>query len=188
MSDPAAAVGAVEEEIVVEDTAPVEHTEDTSQIGSDEHAPGDPVAPAPAWFIPVEFVDVQLTLPSTHPVLVLEEVAAPHRQLRIPIGMNEGSAIAYAAREIPTPRPLTHEFVTRVFESLDVTLETVRITDAVGNAYAAEAVFSSPHGLRAIECRPSDGVCLALRQRLRPPISVAGTVLEEMGYRADQPR
>jgi bifunctional DNase/RNase len=141
---------------------------------------------APAWFIPVGFVGVELTLPSTHPILVLEEIDAPHRQLRIPIGVNEGSAIAYAAQGIPTPRPLTHEFATHVFESFDIALETVRITDVVGNAYGGEAVFSSPMGLRTIRCRPSDGVCLALRQRLLPPIAVAADVLAEAGFSADE--
>jgi bifunctional DNase/RNase len=136
----------------------------------------------PAWFIPVEFIDVELTLPSTHPLVILEEIDPPHRQLRIPIGIAEGSAIAYAARKIATPRPLTHEFATSILESLDVVLETVRITESVGNAYSAEAVFSSPLGLRTIPCRPSDGVCLALRQRSLPPIAVAAVVLEEMGY------
>ncbi|HWD25158.1 MAG TPA: bifunctional nuclease family protein [Acidimicrobiales bacterium] len=142
--------------------------------------------PTPSRFIPVEFVEVELTLPSTHPVLVLEEVDPPHRQLRIPIGIAEGSAIAYAHKRIPTPRPLTHEFVTHVFESLDVVLETVRITNCVGNVYAGEAVFSSPGGMRTIACRPSDGVCLALRQRMPPPIAVAAGVLDEVGYASDQ--
>ncbi len=143
-----------------------------------EHTPVD----GPAWFIPVEVVDVELTLPSTHPVLILEEINGDRRQLRIPIGIAEGSAIAYALRSIPTPRPLTHEFATKVFEATDVALETVRITEVIGSIYSAEAVFSSPMGLRTITCRPSDGVCFALRQTLVPPISVAADVLDEMGY------
>jgi uncharacterized protein len=140
----------------------------------------------PARFIPVAFIDVELTLPSTHPVVILEEIDAPHRQLRIPIGIAEGSAIAYAYRAIPTPRPLTHEFATNVFDAYDIILETVRITEAVGNAYRAEAVFSSPTGQRTIPCRPSDGICFAFRQRLMPPIAVAAEVFVEMGYSSDQ--
>jgi bifunctional DNase/RNase len=140
----------------------------------------------PRWFVPVEFVEVALTLPSTHPMMVLEEVDLPHRQLRIAIGMNEGSAIAYASRRIPTPRPLTHQFFTDLMESLDITLETVRITSVTGTSYSAEAVFSSPNGLRSIPCRPSDGICLALRQKLVPPIAVATEVIDEMGYDRDQ--
>ena len=140
----------------------------------------------PAWFIPVEVIDVELTLPSTHPIVVLAEIDRPNRHLRIPVGVAEGSAIAYALRAIPTPRPLTHEFATRVFESVDVTLETVRITEVVGNVYVAEAVFSSAKGLRTIVCRPSDGICFALRQTVPAPIAVAAEVLDEMGYGPDQ--
>jgi len=136
----------------------------------------------PERYIPVEFVDVELTLPSTHPVVILEEIDAPHRQLRIPIGIAEGSAIAYAARQIPTPRPLTHEFATAVFESHEIVLETVRITGVVGNSYLAESIFSSARGVRTFSCRPSDGICFALRQHTPTPIAVAHHVLEEMGY------
>jgi hypothetical protein len=165
----------------------IELAEERDGPGGEARASGlPPGLDAPAWFIPVAFAGVELTLPSTHPILVLEEIDAPHRQLRIPIGINEGSAIAYAAKGIPTPRPLTHEFATHVFESLDITLETVRITDVVGNAYGGEAVFSSPMGLRTIRCRPSDGVCLALRQRLLPPIAVAADVLAEAGFSAGE--
>ena len=160
-------------------------------LASDEHpndhepaevSPAGLEGAAPERYVPVEFLDVELTLPSTHPVIILEEIDPPHRQLRIPIGIAEGSAIAYAARQIPTPRPLTHEFATSVFESHEIVLETVRITEVVGNNYLAEALFSSARGVRTFSCRPSDGICFALRQHTPTPIAVASDVLDEMGY------
>jgi bifunctional DNase/RNase len=131
--------------------------------------------------IPVRFVDVVMVLPSTHPVIILEELSAPWRELRIPIGSPEGIAIAYAARKIDTPRPLTHELFTSTLEAYGVTLEVVRITEADNNAYAAEISFSGPAGVRSLACRPSDGIALALRQRLEVPITAAESVLDQAG-------
>jgi hypothetical protein len=121
--------------------------------------------------IPLRFVDVVMVLPSTHPVVILEELSEPWRELRIPIGSPEGIAIAYAARKIDTPRPLTHVLFTSALESCGATLEVLRITGVKDNAFEAEIVLSGPTGIRTLACRPSDGIALALRQRLEVPIS-----------------
>ncbi len=51
---------------------------------------------------------VEMELPSANPEVVLHEAQDPWRELRIPVGLAEGTAIAYAFRGIDTPRPLTH--------------------------------------------------------------------------------
>lgn len=127
----------------------------------------------------VIFVDVVLVLPSTHPVIVLQEADAPYRELRIPIGGAEGVAIGYAARQVTTPRPLTHELVARLLESFDLNLDAVQITRVEGANFVAELVLSSPTGVRSVDCRPSDGIAIALRQRIPVPIMVAPAVLEQ---------
>jgi bifunctional DNase/RNase len=127
------------------------------------------------------FVEVALMLPATHPVVVLQEADAPFRELRIPVGGAEGIAIAYAARGIETPRPLTHELFTRVLEEFTMTLDLVQITEVSGTSFSAEIVISGPMGARAIDCRPSDAIALALRQRLPVPIMAAPIVLAIAG-------
>jgi hypothetical protein len=127
----------------------------------------------------VIFVDVVLVLPSTHPVIVLQEADPPYRELRIPIGGAEGVAIGYAARQVATPRPLTHELVARLLESFDLVLDAVQITRVEGANFVAELVVSSPTGIRSVDCRPSDGIAIALRQRIPVPIMVAPAVLEQ---------
>ena len=136
---------------------------------------------APETFVQLRFVEVVMVLPSTHPLLVLEEREEPFRQLRIPIGVAEGVAIAYAARRIVTPRPLTHALFTDVLESFGVALETVRITAVRGSRYEAELVCSGPVGTRVFDCRPSDGVALALAQRLEVPLTATPAVLDQAG-------
>jgi len=127
------------------------------------------------------FVDVVLMLPATHPVVVLQEADSPFRELRIPVGGAEGIAIGYAARGIATPRPLTHELFARVLEQFGMNIDVVRITDVSGSAFTAEMVVSGPQGVREIDCRPSDAIALALRQRLPVPIVASPMVMAIAG-------
>lgn len=136
---------------------------------------------APERFVPVRFVDVVVPLPSTNPVVLLEEIDPPRRMLRIPIGLPEGVAIAYAARGIDTPKPLTHELTTTLLEAFGIVMEVVRITDVAGAAFSGEVVVSGPSGTQTLPCRPSDGIALALRQRLFVPVVAASRVLEVAG-------
>ncbi len=129
----------------------------------------------------VRFVDVVMALPSTNPTVLLEEVSPPCRVLRIPIGLQEGAAIAYASRGIPTAKPLTHELFVSVLESFGLTVDFVRITSVHKSSFSGELVLSGPRGSRTLACRPSDGIALALRQRLGAPIMVAPDVLDEVG-------
>jgi bifunctional DNase/RNase len=124
------------------------------------------------------FVDVVLVLPSTHPVVVLQEADFPYRELRIPIGGPEGIAIGYASRRLATPRPLTHEFMTRLMESFGLTLDVVHITGLQGGMFTAEITVSGPTGQRVLDCRPSDGIALALRQTISVPIMADPDVLD----------
>lgn len=127
------------------------------------------------------FVDVLIVLPSSNPVVVLQEADSPYRELRIPIGGPEGIAIGYAARRIATPRPLTHELMSALLRDFDLTLEVVRITGSSGGSFTAEIVVSGPVGARTIDCRPSDAIALALRQRLPVPIVASWAVLDQAG-------
>jgi hypothetical protein len=182
-----AEAGAVDPEIEA-----VEEGPDAAELVAEELVAEEPdadeLARSSAWaadaarvFRQMRFVGVEMDLPSPHPLLVLREIDAPRRRLEIPIGAAEGIAIAYAARGVPTPRPLTHQLFTEVLRAFDVEMAAVRITDVSGKAFRAEIVFSSPGGSRTISCRPSDAVALALRQPLEVPITVAAEVLEVAG-------
>jgi hypothetical protein len=138
--------------------------------------PEDPdPAPAPApevWRI-VAVAGVTMDLPNANPEIVLHEAQDPWRELCIPVGLAEGTAIAYAFRSIETPRPLTHQLVTEILDGHDVSIEAVRITVRRGQVFFAEIDTAGPRGRRVVPCRPSDAIALALRQRLPTPILVA---------------
>ena len=124
------------------------------------------------WRI-VAVAGVEMELPSANPEVLLHEAQDPWRELRIPVGMAEGTAIAYAFRGIDTPRPLTHELMTELLERHDVSIEAVRVTVRRGQVFFAEIDTMGPRGRRVLPCRPSDAIALALRQKLPTPILVA---------------
>jgi bifunctional DNase/RNase len=135
----------------------------------------------PAHMHQMVFVDVSLVLPSTHPVVVLQEADMPYRELRIPVGGAEGVAIGYAARQVPTPRPLTHEMISSLLDKFDLNLDAVHITSVTGANFTAALVVSGPSGTRTIDCRPSDAIALALRRRIPVPIMAVPEVIELCG-------
>jgi bifunctional DNase/RNase len=131
----------------------------------------------PRWRV-VTVAGVRLELPAEHPELVLQESEAPWRQLRIPVAMAEGRALAFAYRGIPTPRPLTHELLANLLDRHGVDVSALRITGRSGTTYLAQLETSGPRGQHTVPCRPSDGVCLVLRRRMPTPVLVAESLLE----------
>jgi bifunctional DNase/RNase len=171
---------------VEESPATAEEAELDGQLPPDDE-PAAETAEEPLGFVMpaassrMLFVDIVLVLPSTHPVIVLQEADIPYRELRIPIGGPEGIAIGYAARQVATPRPLTHQLMTQLLEQFNLTLDVVRITGLEGGVFSAEIVISGPSGRRVLDCRPSDAITLALRQRLPVPIMADPDVLDRAG-------
>ncbi len=147
----------------------------------EEPAAGEPGFEPPEAMCQMLFVDVALVLPSTYPVVVLQEADPPYRELRIPVGGAEGVAIGYAARQVDTPRPLTHEMVSRLLDAFELSLDSVRITGLEGANFVAELVITGRYGVRTIDCRPSDGIALALRRPIAVPIMAAPEVLDRAG-------
>ena len=135
----------------------------------------------PRFFLPLSFVDVRMDLPSQYPVVTLQEFDAPHRILSIPVGLAEGTAIAYAAEMVETPRPLTHELMVNIFEAFGLDVVTLRITDFISGNYVGEIVLSGPEGQKNLPCRVSDGIALCLRQRPPVPITASPSVIDQTG-------
>lgn len=61
------------------------------------------------------------------------------------------------------PRPLTHDLLLSVIKALDARLTSVDLMDLLDGAFLAEAVLDYPGGTARVDCRPSDGIALALR-------------------------
>jgi bifunctional DNase/RNase len=104
-------------------------------------------------------VGVRVELPSNQPIVLLKE-AAGDRYLPIWIGAVEATAIAFAQQGVVPARPLTHDLLKDVLESLGADLTAVTITDLREGVYYADLQFAS--GV-TVSARPSDAIALAIR-------------------------
>ncbi|HVS45457.1 MAG TPA: bifunctional nuclease family protein [Verrucomicrobiae bacterium] len=116
----------------------------------------------------------------THdPLVILKDLDGSH-YLPILIGPFEATAIALALEGAPVPRPLSHDLMRSIIETLDGKLEQVVIHDMREATFFAKLIVRIDGKLEEIDARPSDGIALALRTQ--SPIYVTDRiVLEDAG-------
>lgn len=113
----------------------------------------------------------------THdPVVILKDMDGK-RFLPILIGPFEATAIALALEGAPVPRPLTHDLMRTVLETLDAKLEQVVVHDIRESTFFAKLIIRTDGELQEIDARPSDGIALALR--MKAPIYVSDKIVLE---------
>ena len=110
-------------------------------------------------------------------VIVLKEKTGD-RQIPIVIGFMEASSIKIKITGLEVPRPMTHDLISQIIESLGATLERVLIDKLVQNTYFAKIEIKTKEGeIKIIDARPSDSVAMAVR--FKAPIFVGEEVLEK---------
>ena len=110
----------------------------------------------------------------THdPVVVLKDLEGK-RYLLILIGPFEATAIALALEGTTVPRPLTHDLLRALLESLHARLEQVVIHDIKDTTFFAKLIVRTIGQVQEIDARPSDGIALALR--MQAPIFVTDNI------------
>jgi uncharacterized protein len=114
-------------------------------------------------------------MPSNQPIVLLRDTQS-ERFLPIWIGAVEATAIAFAQQGVQPERPLTHDLLRDVLESLGRTVVRVDITDLRDGIFFAELVFDN--GV-TVSARPSDAIALALRTA--SPLFAAESVLDQAG-------
>ena len=124
---------------------------------------------------PVDVLGVRVEMPTNQPIVLLRERDG-ERYLPIWIGAAEATAIAYAQQGVEPPRPLTHDLLKDVIETLGHTVTEIRIVELKDKVFYAILVID---GKNEISARPSDAIALALRTQTQ--IVVAEAVLEEAG-------
>lgn len=113
----------------------------------------------------------------THdPVVILKDMDGSH-YLPILIGPFEATAIALALEGAPVPRPLSHDLMRSILETLDTTLEQVIIHDIRDSTFFAKLILRNDDELHEVDARPSDGIALALR--MQAPIYVSDKIVLE---------
>ena len=113
----------------------------------------------------------------THdPVVILKDVEGK-RFLPILIGPFEATSIALALEGAPVPRPLSHDLMRSMLETLNARLEQIVIHDIRESTFFAKLVIRTNGELQEIDARPSDGIALALR--MQAPIFVSDKIVLE---------
>jgi uncharacterized protein len=143
-------------------------------------AAGPPPAPNLSFRV-MDVDDVSLDLPSQYPAVTLVEAEPPMRTLVFPVGLPEGTALAQALRRIQGRRPMTHELFMQVMQRARIDVVAVRLIGREEGNLLAELDLMTPAGRERIDCRPSDGLVLALRMPVPAPVLVDERLLEEGG-------
>jgi uncharacterized protein len=113
---------------------------------------------------------------SDKPILILKTDNG-EKILPIWIGHNEAQAIALELDSIHAPRPMTHDLMCNILNSLEGKLIQVDICDLKDSTFYAELVVDKSSQKYRIDARPSDAIAIAIR--LNAPIFVADHVLNE---------
>ncbi len=111
-------------------------------------------------------------------VVFLREVNGD-REFPILIGIFEATSIDRRVRQMPRPRPLTHDLIVNVVENLGGELDSVLIDELKDHTYFAKLRIRRDGELVDVDARPSDAIAVAVSCDPPLPIYVAEEVLEE---------
>jgi len=128
--------------------------------------------------VPVQMELRRIIISEVHDqqVIVLREVDG-ERSFPIVIGIFEATSIDRRVKNMPAPRPLTHDLVANVIEQLGGDIQDVIISDLQDHTYFAKLRIRQEGELIEIDSRPSDAIALAVTAKV--PIYVSEEVLSE---------
>lgn len=113
---------------------------------------------------------------SETPVVVLRDEENKF-SLPIWVGLPEATAMASELEGTRASRPLTHDLLRSILDSVEITIESVEVNDVRESTYFALVNLRQGDRSWSVDSRPSDALALALR--VNCPIWVAKKVIEE---------
>ncbi len=119
---------------------------------------------------------IRVSLMSPQRIIILREVSS-ERFLPIWIGPFEADAITLSLQELEVARPLTHDLLRNVLQTLGAQVLRVNITELRDDVFYARIVLHVNGREMEIDSRPSDALALAVRVNV--PIFVAEAVMDE---------
>lgn len=133
--------------------------------------------------IEVTIDSIRVSLMSQHRIVVLKEESGS-RFLPIWIGPFEADAITLQLQGIDAPRPLTHDLLKTIIETLGGEVLHILISGLEKNTYFARIVLDVDGDKIEIDSRPSDAIALGVR--VSAPIYVADEVMEQAGLQPEE--
>src|SRR3972149_3063946 len=116
-------------------------------------------------------------------VVILEE-RQWDRSLPLWIGPAGADAIAVRLQEGAVARPLTHDLLRTIIDSLGATVTYILVNDLANDTFFARIALQVDGKAVEIDSRPSDAIALAVRAQV--PIYAEESVLEKAGVRLAQ--
>ena len=122
------------------------------------------------------------------PIVILKD---QDNKLNLPIwiGLMEATAMATELEGIKMARPMTHDLLRSVVDTLGASVESIEVTELRDSTYYAVVCLEISGRKVTVDSRPSDAISLALRTK--SPIFVAKKVLEESSMvqqKTDEPQ
>ncbi len=122
---------------------------------------------------------VALDVRTNIPLVILNDADRDYT-LPIWIGQAEAQAIARGLTDAETERPMTHDLMSDIIDSLEASIDSIEINSYEDSTFFASIILSDKDQVSLdIDSRPSDAIALALR--LEAPIFVSQKILEEVG-------
>jgi bifunctional DNase/RNase len=123
--------------------------------------------------VPMQLARIIISEISDNQVIYLQEVDG-ERQFPILIGIFEATSIDRRVKDdYRPPRPLTHDLIVAVAESLGATIESVIISDLHEHTYFAKLQLKKGGELIEVDARPSDAIAVAVT--FNPPLPIYAT-------------
>jgi len=126
---------------------------------------------------------IRVSLMNYQRVVILKE-KVDKRYLPIWIGPAEADAIAVKLQGVNVPRPLTHDLLSSVIDSLGATIDSIIVCDLKSDTFYAKIILNVDGGQIEIDSRPSDALALAVRAEV--PIYADEAVLDKAGILLDE--
>ncbi len=130
-----------------------------------------------ATFRVMSVESVLFELGDASPEVHLMEAEAPYRSLSIPLALSDAQSLFQALYQIPGRRPGTHELATTMLSRLRTDVVAARIVRLEAGVFYAELDVMTPQGREVFDCRTSDALNLALRQRVPAPVLCEESIL-----------
>ena len=131
---------------------------------------------AKGGFVEVRVSGIMLDPITNVPIVILRDLKEKNT-IPIWIGLVEASSIAIQLEKIPISRPLTHDLLKNVLDSLSVGVVRIEVTDLKDNTFYALIHLNVGDRQLTIDSRPSDAIALALRTE--SPIFVHEEVIKK---------
>jgi bifunctional DNase/RNase len=142
------------------------------------------IEPEEVWSMVEMTIDsIRVSMVNYQRVVILKEKGS-ERYLPIWIGPAEADAIAVKLQGVTVPRPLTHDLLRTVIDTLGATVDSIVVSDLKNDTFYARIILNVNGRQTEIDSRPSDAMALAVRVEV--PIFAEESVLDKASIMLDK--